>query len=229
MKKFKIITALILTSIFVLSGCQQKEEKTEVTLAPPTEKTMVLEDIEMRAETVYPYDGIYIERGDDENKDRVEGVYALAFTNTAEKTIKEAHLVFNDGTQDLNFHMQMLPFGKTVTVVEYDKKPAVSEELKLVDSEIIYLQEGMADSENIRITSDGYGALMVENRTLTELPKLEIYYRRSYENGTLGGPCYCVTLEDMQGTEVAFPEAEYWSDHSEVVNILIYPDLSQVQ
>lgn len=230
MRKQTKILVLLLAALCMLTGCAGKEEdKTKVVLPEPTEKTIVLKEEKLQIENISPYDGIYIEKGDDENKDRVEGVYALSFTNTSEQTIEKATLVFSDGTQELNFYLEMVPYGHTVTVVEYDKKAVKSGDLEPVSCEISYLQEGMEDSENIRVTSDGYGALMVENRTLTDLPKVEVYYRRAYENGTLGGPCYCVTLENMQGTEVAFPEAEYWSEHSAVVNVLIYPDLSKAQ
>ena len=97
------ILAFLLATLCMLTGCAgEAEDKTKVVLPEPTEKTIVLEEENLQIENISPYDGIYIEKGDDENKDRVEGVYALSFTNTAEQTIKNATLVFSDGTQNLN-------------------------------------------------------------------------------------------------------------------------------
>ena len=141
MRKQTKILALLLAALCMLTGCAGKaEDKPKVVLPEPTEKTIVLKEENLQIENISPYDGIYIEKGDDENKDRVEGVYALSFTNTAEQTIKNATLVFSDGTQNLNFYMEMVPYGHTVTVVEYDKKTVKSGDLQLVSSEINYLR-----------------------------------------------------------------------------------------
>ena len=176
-------------------------------------------------ENISPYDGIYIEKGDDENKDRVDGVCALAITNSAEKTIQEAQLVFTDGTQELNFYFQMLPYASTVTVVEYDKKLLKTGELQLVDSQISYLTEGLEDMQSIELVESEYGSIVLENTTALEIPKVEVYYRRGYESGTLGGLCYVETLEDVEPGETMFVNPDCWSDKSTIVNILIYPEL----
>ena len=166
-----------------------------------------------------------LEKGDDENKDRVEGVCALAFTNTAEKTIREAHLIISDGVQELNFYFQMLPYASTVTVVEYDKKLLKTTELKLVDSQITYLQEGLEDMQSIELVEAEYGSIVLENTTALDIPKVEVYYRRAYAGGTLGGLCYVETLENVEPGETRFVNPDCWSDKSTIVNMLIYPDL----
>ena len=224
MKRIKQAFGLLLAVLLLLPGCAVSGKNQKIKLPEITEKTIVLEELGLQAENISPYDGIYMEKGDDENKDRVEGVCALAFTNTAEKTIREAHLIFSDGVQELNFYFQMLPYGSTVTVVEYDKKPLKTGELKLVDSQISYLTEGLEDMQSIELVEAEYGSIVLRNATALDIPKVEIYYRRSYEGGTLGGLCYVEILEDVEPGENLFVNPDCWSDKSTIVNMLIYPE-----
>ena len=226
MKRQTKILGLLLAGLCLLTGCaQESKDKSDVVLPDPTEETIVLEEDKLQIENISPYDGIYIEKGDDENKDRVEGVYALSFTNTAEKTIEKATLVFSDGTQELNFYMEMVPYGHTVTVVEYDKKTVKSGDLQLVDSQINYLSDAIEDLDGFEVLESEYGSLIVENKTKQELDKVEIYYRRAFEDGTLGGICYVEVLEDVGIGDIVYADPGYWSDKCAIVNILLYPDV----
>lgn len=225
MKRRHRVLGLLIAGLLLLPGCASSNKNQKPTLPEITEKTIVLEQLGLQVENISPYDGIYIEKGDDENKDRVEGVYALAITNTAEKTIQEAHLVFTDGTQELNFYFQMLPYTSTVTVVEYDKKPLKTAELQLVDSQISYLEEGLEDMQSIELVESEYGSIVLKNATALDIPKVEVYYRRGYGSGTLGGLCYVETLENVEPGETLFVNPDCWSDKSTIVNMLIYPDL----
>lgn len=225
-KKIKCI-ALLLAALCLCTGCAGREEEKPVEIPEPTEKTIVLEEENLQIENLSPYDGIYIEQGDNENKDRVEGVYALSFTNTAETTIQNATLVFSDGTQELNFYMEMVPYGHTVTVVEYDKKAVKSGDLQLVRSEVNYLQEGLEDLRSIAPVETDDGSLVLENTTALDIPYAEFYYRRGYGSGTLGGICYMEEIEDLGPGEQIFPEPDGWSDKSVIVNIVLYPEVEE--
>ncbi len=225
MKRRHRVLGILMAGLLLLTGCAASNKNQEPTLPEITEKTIILEELGLQAEHISPYDGIYIEQGDDENKDRVEGVYALSITNTAETTIQEAHLVFSDGEQELNFYFQMLPYGSTVTVVEYDKKPMVSGQLQLVDSQITYLQEGLEDMQSIELVESEYGSIVLKNATALDIPKVEVYYRRGYGSGTLGGLCYVEVLENVEPGETLFVNPDCWSDKSTIVNMLIYPEL----
>ena len=217
----KRLALIFLAMMLLLSGCGKKEE---IILPEITERTIVLPDIGLQVENVFPYTGIYIEQGDDENKDRVEGVCALAFTNTAEKTIYDASLTFTDGIQTLDFYFQMLPYGNTVTVVEFDKKVLQSSELQLVDSRINYLQDGLENRSGMELITSEYGSVTLKNASGKKIPKVEVYYRRAYENGTLGGICYKGVLKDLGPGDLVFPEMDYWSEGSTIVNILVYSE-----
>jgi hypothetical protein len=225
MKRRHRIFGLVIAGLLLLSGCASSNKTPESTPPEIQEKTMILDEIGLRVEHLSPYDGIYIEKGDDENKDRVEGVYALAITNTAEKTIQKAHLIFSDGLQELNFYLEMLPSDSTVTVVEYDKKPVKSEDFQLVDSQITYLQDGLENMKSIKLVESEYGSATLRNTTNQKRSMVEVYYRRGYEGGTLGGKCYVEVLEDVEPGELLYLAPDYWTDKSKIVNVLIYPDL----
>ena len=219
------IIIYLIAAILLLSGCAGNHTPDKVEIPEPGERTIVLEEIGIQVENVSPYTGIYIEQGDDENKDRVEGVYALAITNTAEKTIQNAHLVFSNGNDELHFYLQMLPHGSTVTVVEYDKKTVKSGDLQLVDSQINYLSDAIEDPDGFEVLESEYGSLIVENKTKQELDKVEIYYRRAFEDGTLGGIWYVEVLENVGIGDIVYADPGYWSDKCAIVNILLYPDV----
>lgn len=213
-----IIVFVLLTSL--LTACA--EEPVELTpgrdITPKELKSVV------SVSNISPYTGIYIEKGDDDNKDRVEEITALIITNTGDTTILDAHFVFTDGKQELNFYLRMLPAGSTVTLVEYDQKTAGTSNLQYVDSQINYLSDAMEDLSGFEVLESEYGFCIVENKTGKALDRVEIYYRRTYEDGTLGGICYMEVLEDVGIGDIVYTYPEYWGEYSTIVNILLYPD-----
>ncbi len=221
MYRRKIAALLVLTMLFslLLTACRQKEE-----LIPGKDITPEALNGVLSVRNVSPYTGIYIERGDDENKDRVENVTALTITNTGEKTIADGQLIFTDGEQELLFTFQMLPAGDVLTLVEYDKKKAATSDLQLVDSTLNYLQDVEEIRDSFALIGSEYGSIIVENTTDRDFPRVEIYYRRGYEEGTLGGLCYKLVLEDVGAEELVFADPDYWSENSAIVNILLLPE-----
>lgn len=221
MRLRKPIILLLIAGMLLLSACAgQSEELTPGLDITPEELSGVVS-----VTNISPYTGIHIEKGDDENKDRVENVTALKFTNTGATTIADAHFVFSDGSQELNFYLQMLPAGSVVTLVEYDKKTAKTSNLQYVDSQINYLSDAIEDPDGFEVLESEYGSLIVENKTGQKLEKVEIYYRRAFEDGTLGGICYVEVLEDVGIGDIVYADPGYWSDKCAIVNILLYPDV----
>jgi hypothetical protein len=225
LKKISITLALLL--LCTLVACGEAPDATKPTTeAKPSYTEITPFDLQgiLKVENASPYSGVYIERGDDENKDRVENVTALAITNTGEKTILDGRLIFTDGEQELQFLFQMLPAGDVLTLVEYDKKKAATSDLQLVDSTIHYLQDVEEIRDSFALIGSEYGSIIVENTTDRDFPKVEIYYRRGYEEGTLGGLCYKLVLEDVGAEELVFADPDYWSENSAIVNILLLPE-----
>lgn len=220
MYRRKIAALLVLTMLFslLLTACKQEELIPGKDITPEALKGV------LNVRHISPYTGIYIEKGDDDNKDRVENVAALTITNTGEKTILDGHLIFTDGEKELQFLFQMLPAGDVLTLVEYDKKKAATSDLQLVDSTIHYLQDVEEIRDSFALIGSEYGSIIVENTTDRDFPKVEIYYRRGYEEGTLGGLCYKLVLEDVGAEELVFADPDYWSENSVIVNILPLPE-----
>lgn len=221
MKKRICLFLTLVLAVGILTACVgEPEELTSGVDITPEELAGIVS-----VTNISPYTGIYIEKGDDENKDRVEEVTALRIANTGDTTILDAHFVFTDGKQELNFYLQMLPSGSVVTLVEYDKKMAATSNLQYVDSQINYLSDAIEDPDGFEVLESEYGSLIVENKTKQELDKVEIYYRRAFEDGTLGGICYVEVLEDVGIGDIVYADPGYWSDKCAVVNILLYPDV----
>ncbi len=218
-KRICLFLALVL-AVGLLTACAGEPEK----LTPGVDITPEELSGVVSVNNISPYTGIYIEKGDDDNKDRVENITALKFTNTGDTTILDAHFVFSDGSQELNFYLQMLPAGSIVTLVEYDKKAAKTSNLQYVDSQINYLSNAIEDLDGFEVLESEYGSFIVENKTKQELQKVEIYYRRAYEDGTLGGLCYVEVLEDVGIGDIVYADPSYWSDKCTIVNILLYQD-----
>lgn len=219
-KRIALLLALVL-AVGLLPACAEEP----VELTPGMDITPEELSGVVSVTNISPYTGIHIEKGDDENKDRVENVTALKFTNTGDTTIADAHFVFSDGSQELNFYLQMLPAGSVVTLVEYDKKTAKTSNLQYVDSQINYLSDAIEDPDGFEVLESEYGSLIVENKTKQELDKVEIYYRRAFEDGTLGGICYVEVLENVGIGDIVYADPGYWSDKCAIVNILLYPDV----
>ena len=223
----KILCFALALLLFMLVACGEAPQGAEPTMeVEPSYADITPTDLQgiLKVENASPYSGVYIERGDDENKDRVENVTALAITNTGEKTILDGRLIFTDGEQELQFLFQMLPAGDVLTLVEYDKKKAATVDLQLVDSTIHYLQDVEELRDSFALIGSEYGSIIVENTTDRDFPKVEIYYRRGHEGGTLGGLCYKLVLEDVGAEEIVFADPDYWSENSAIVNILLLPE-----
>lgn len=223
--KRKIIGILLLALVLAVltPGCG-KEPATE-----PTENTKVSAYTEitpadlqgiLKVENASPYSGVYIET---EEKDRVEGVYALRFTNVAEETIMLAELHFTDGTNDLYFNIEMLPVGDSVIVVELNKTPMISETPELVQAAVNYLEEGMENWDCVKITGEEHGVLNITNVTEKTLPGVWVFYRRITPEGEqLGGPCHSCMVVDLEPGLTDNPDALHWAPgHCVVVNVIL--------
>lgn len=233
MKKFSCLMAALFMCAGLLVGCQSNGESPAETLSTSksaisigTEMLATPEELagKMDVQNISPYEGIYLEAGD-EYKSRESNVYALKVTNNAEETILNAALVYSDGTQKLTFYVEMLPVGKSVYVVERNKKTVVSEELTFVEGTVNYLEAGMENMECVEITGTDESSLMIENLTEEILPCVWIFYRKLHTDGTLlGGVCYSTMSGAIEAEETIELEAESWMDTCVIVNVLVLDD-----
>ena len=216
MKKAISLMLALAMCVCLLAACG-KDEQTET--EPQVQKIFELGDEKITAENVSPYEGAYLENGDEE---QVSGLYAMKFTNIGNKTIQSAQIIFGDGTQELVFQFEMLPVGQTITVVEWNKLSVAAEELKYIDSNISYLEDGLENAGSIEVIGGEDGVIQVKNITDEALPLVRIFYRNTDSNGSMiGGPCHSALLDGIAPGETIQVEADYWDDSCVVVTVLV--------
>ena len=191
------------------------EQETE----PQVVKTFELADEQIIAENVSPYEGIYLEYGDQE---LVSGLYAMKFTNTGNQTIQDAQMIFSDGTQELSFWLEMLPAGQSVVAAERNQLTAATEALNYVDSTINYLEEGLEKDDCVKVTDNQNGTVKVENLTGEMLPLVRVFFRPTDANGNpIGGPCKSILVDGIEAGAAVDVEAEGWDETCVVVTVLV--------
>lgn len=231
MKKLGL-AAMLCVSVCLLYGCTGNIKNPSQSSSQSTESEASYHGVDVtpgelaeqiQVENISPYEGIFLE---EEEKDRVENVYALKVTNISEKTILYATLNYRAGNKDLTFYLEMLPKGKSVIVAEKSRQSVKNENLKYTEGEIKYIKEGLENMESVKITPTNLSTLNVKNMTKEELPVVWIFYRKTYEDGTLlGGRCYETGIVDLGARETYEAEAEYWMDDCEIVNVLLLDSL----
>ena len=207
---------VLIMCVFVLAGCgQDKQKETESQVI----NTFELENEKITAENVSPYEGKYLENGDVET---VSGIYAMKFTNTGDRTIQSAQLVFSDGVKELSFCLEMLPAGKSVIVAEQNKLSVASEQLQYVDGTVTYLEGDLENMDCIQVTDNKDGTVQVKNVTDEILPLVRVFYRSADKNGDpIGGPCRSIMVDGIEAGASATVEAENWDDSCVVVTVLV--------
>lgn len=216
----KLICLLLAIAMCAFAGCSNEETKeTEPQeTEPEIVKTFELEEIQMTAENVSPYEGLYLEYGDEE---LVSGLYAVKFTNNASQTIREAQLIFSDGTQELTFWLEMLAAGQSVVVCNQDQIAVASEQIQYVDGMVTYMEEGMENAASVEVTG-GEGVVTVANATEEDLPLVRVFFRPTDDNGNMiGGVCRSFMVDGLPAGETVEAEAEGWTDGCAVSTVLV--------
>ena len=198
---------------------QQETEAAQKETEAPVVKTFELESVKITAENVSPYEGVYLEYGD---KERVSGLYAMKFTNTGDQTIQNAQLIFSDGTQELEFRLEMLPAGHSVIVAEQKQLAVIAEQLQYVDGTAVYLEAGLEQADCAKVTGNQDGTVRIENVTEEMLPLVRVFFRSADESGNpIGGPCRSVMADGIEAGAAVTVEAEGWDDSCAVVTVLV--------
>lgn len=211
MKKTIALVMVLLVCVGIFAGCVKEEEKEK--------QIFELEGMNITAENLSPYEGLYLEN---EEQEDVTGVYAMKFTNNGDQTIQNAQLFFSNGTDEMMFVLEMLPAGQSVTVVEFEKLEATDGEVNYIDGTISYLEAGLENMDSVEVTGGNDGMIQVKNTTDEVLPLLRVFYRQTDSEGNMiGGPCHSVMIDGMEAGGIAEIEAEFWTDDSVVVTVLV--------
>lgn len=216
----KLICILLAIAMCAFAGCSNDEtrETEPQETEPEIVKTFELEEIQMTAENVSPYEGAYLEYGDVE---LVSGLYAVKFTNNSADTVREAQLIFSDGTQELTFWLEMLAAGQSVVVCNQEQIAVVSEQIQYVDGMVTYMEAGMENAASVEVTG-GEGVATITNVTEEDLPLVRVFFRPADENGNMiGGPCQSFMADGIPAGETLEIEAEGWTDGCIVSTVLV--------
>ena len=240
MKRMKMI--LLLLCITVLAGCTRPVAPVETTEEPlftyvpdttviPTvipatidpKDDVTPDEIAGKLSVVNasPYTGIFVEC-DPEDQCRVEDIYALEVTNTSDKTILNALLNYNDGTNDLVFYIEMLPVGQTIVVAEQNMQKMVNEYIVFTGGAVNYLEEGTEAMDKVEITPTDNSTLFVKNVSEEYLPLTWVFYRQTDREGrVIGGRCYTAMIGDLPPLAEYEAEAPDWRRSCVIMNVLV--------
>ena len=216
----KLICILLALLMCAFAGCSNEEikETEPQETEPEIIKTFELEAEQITAENVSPYEGLYLEYGDEE---LVSGLYAMKVTNNASETIREAQLIFADGTQELVFHVEMLGAGQSAVVCDMDQRAVAAEQLQYVDGTVSYMEEGMVNEGCVEVTG-GEDVVSITNITEEDLPLVRVFFRPTDENGNMiGGLCRSFMADGIPAGQTLEIETEGWTDGCAVSTVLV--------
>jgi hypothetical protein len=216
MKKVLSLVLVCAMCLGLFTGCGRNGQKeTE----PQIVKTFALEKEKITVENVSPYDGKYLEYGDQE---AVSGIYAMKFTNTGDRTIRDTQLIFSDGTQELSFWLEMLPVGQSVVVAEQSQTAVAAEQIQYVDGNVNYLEAGLEKADCVKVTDNQNGTVRVENMTGEMLPLVRVFFRPTDAKGvSLGGPCKSFMVDGLEAGASADIAPEGWDNTCVIVTVLV--------
>ncbi len=219
MKKILFLGLTLVLGVCMLTGCGKKEPENTNSPGGQFITAIELKNEQITAENVSPYKGKYLEYDDEE---MVDGIYAMKFTNTGDRTIREAQLVFSDGAQELTFRLEMLPAGQSIIVAEWNQLSATSNALQFVDGTITRLETGLENNNCVKVSGNKDGTVQVENTTDEMLPLIRIFYRPTDENGNMiGGPCNSILVDGIESGASATAEGGKWTKGCVVVTVLV--------
>lgn len=214
-KAICLFLGILIVTVFC-AGCRKNAQK-------ETEPQIIgffeLKDENITAEDISPYEGVYLENG---VKETISGIYAMKFTNTGNQTIREAQIIFADGTQELSFWVEMLPAGQSVIVAEQNQRTAATEELNYVDSNIVWLENGLEKGDCVKVSTNKDGTVKIENVTDEMLPLVRVFYRPTDKDGnSVGGICKSVMADGIEAGAAVDIAAEDWDESCVVITVLI--------
>ena len=214
-KAICLFLGILIVTVFC-AGCRKNAQK-------ETEPQIIgffeLKDENITAEDISPYEGVYLENG---VKETISGIYAMKFTNTGNQTIREAQIIFADGTQELSFWVEMLPAGQSVIVAEQNQRTAATEELNYVDSNIVWLENGLEKGDCVKVSANKDGTVKIENVTDEMLPLVRVFYRPTDKDGnSVGGICKSVMADGIEAGAAVDIAAEDWDESCVVITVLI--------
>lgn len=143
---------------------------------------------------VAAYTGIYMEDGTDEP---VTGVLMIVVTNEGDLPLQYAEITLRAGTETAEFALSTLPAGKSVVVLEKDRKPydRAAEYGDAGLKNAVWFHEALSCCEEQLQIQALDGALNITNISGADLEgEIVIYYKNSSPDMFYGGITYRIRL-----------------------------------
>lgn len=205
-------------------GSQQTPEATTEPTVPPTQPVVVTPTNGFSDENLYlqalgGYSGNYLEDGTDE---LVSNVAAILVTNTSDKMLQVAQIVFQVGDgQVAQFQISNLPAGETVLALELTRRPYSSaDDFSYGKTASAYMEDPTLESDRVRVDTSKAGELTLENISGETLSEVYVYYKYVQGSSYLGGITYVVPFENVApGASVTVTAGHFHPDNSQVMDV----------
>ncbi len=215
---------IIIAAALFLSACGRSASSNGGAAVPAQDKTVVREAeyaavlAEAKQKGVEVESGLYLTRlyaytgvfPEDTDGKEVKNAAAAELVNLSPVAYRGLEFTVTCGKTAYRFFVSALPVGGRLTAVEQSgaalietQDPAVS--VSYADP---YAERLSVQTEKLRITYTD-GRLTVENKTEQPQKNVCVYYKRTDENGYLGGLTFRVRVGDVAAGKTAESEAKY--------------------
>lgn len=231
-KMTRILSAMFLATVMVLSLTACGEETPDPTVSVPTTQISIPDDEQSQAaflgDSLYitdvgNYTGAYMEDGTDEFVSNVLMI-VLKNENTMALQLARIHLVYSDFTAD--FEVTNLPAGESVVLLEKNRHAYVEEKFMRSSMEnVVFFQTPMSLCEDQVKLTGGNGEITVENLSDQVLGEVFIYYKNSAVDLFYGGITYRARLEAglQPGDSMKLLTTHYYQNACTIIDVRIMP------
>jgi hypothetical protein len=222
-----LLLGLVALGVWLIPRRFQKDTNTPPTTEPtcvqteqPTENKEIslpyeLEEMGLVVETLFSYEGNYIEDGSDEPVSDVTGAVVC---NTSDRGISFAVFAVKQGDSTAYFTVTWLPPGQRVMVLAMERTPYTV--AKITDCRLLGIRWEQFDSLPITVQLAENNGLVVTNTSTQRLKGGHLRYKWYMEEYGLyfGGITHCVLLPVLEAGEqyLLYPE-NYGPDTAQIV------------
>ena len=223
-KRSVCVFCFVFTAVLLLSACGRSASSSGGTGVPARDKTVVLKEEYAAVLADAEKNGVEVESGlyltrlfaytgvfpEDTDEKEVTNAAAAELVNLSPVAYRGLEFTVTCGETVYRFFVSALPVGGRLTAVEQSgaalsetRDPAVT--VSYADP---YADRLSVQAEKLRITYTDE-TVMVENKTDQPQKNVCVYYKRTDENGYLGGLTFRVRLGDIAAGEIAESLAKF--------------------
>ena len=232
MKKFRMLSALLMVFVMLLALTACGEKEPETTVPQPTTimeipqgdntQTAFLGD-NLYITDIGKYTGVYMEDGSDEV---VSNVLMVILKNDGEKALQLARINLQYAEFTANFEVTNLPAGESVVLLEKNRHAYVEDGyIRATTDNVTFFREPMSLKEDQVKLSGVNGAITVENLTDQTFGEIYVYYKNSATDLYYGGITYRARVEAglKPGRSTTVMTNHYYPNACTIIDVQIMP------